>query len=98
MKKALMDMLICPACLPREHALSLHAEQTSDGDIIQGQLSCTNCGQVFPIRDGLANLDSRRTQRSQSKYEKPTVVSSYLWSHYGDILQDEQASQAYDHW
>jgi uncharacterized protein YbaR (Trm112 family)/ubiquinone/menaquinone biosynthesis C-methylase UbiE len=98
MKKALMDMLICPACLPQENELSLHAEQTSGHDVIQGQLTCPSCAEVFPIRDGLADLDPGRAQRSQSKYEQPTVVSSYLWSHYGDILQDEEASQAYDQW
>ncbi|MDZ7759251.1 MAG: methyltransferase domain-containing protein [Desulfovermiculus sp.] len=98
MKKALMDMLICSACLPRENELSLHAEKTSGQDVIQGQLTCSSCGQVYPIRDGLADLDPARAQRSHSKYEQSTVVSSYLWSHYGDILQDEQACPAYDQW
>jgi len=98
MKKALMDMLICPVCLPQENELSLHGEQILDEDVIQGQLTCSRCAEVFPIHDGLADLDPGRAQRSPSKYEQSTVVSSYLWSHYGDILPDEQASKAYDQW
>jgi len=98
MKKALMDMLICPVCLPQEKDLMLHAQQISNDDVIQGSLTCSSCGEVFPIRDGVADLDPGRVQRPWSKYEQPSVVSSYLWSHYGDILQDQMASTAYDQW
>jgi uncharacterized protein YbaR (Trm112 family) len=100
MKTHLADMLVCPSCLPLEIGLHLRVEQEAEGDILQGRLTCGHCGQDFPIQDGLADLDPGREDRPRtgSKYEKPTVLSSYLWSHFGDILQDEQASEAYGQW
>jgi len=100
MKTKLLEMLICPACLPQEYALDLQADQVTDDDVIQGQLLCSHCGQSFPIQDGLADLDPGREGRPrvESKYERPTVLSSYLWSHFGDIMQDEEASKAYAQW
>ena len=100
MKAKLADLLICPSCLPREIDLQLQEDQTEGDDIIQGELSCSRCGRTYPVQDGLADLDPGRQSRSQadSKYERPTVLASYLWSHFGDILQDEQASKAYAQW
>ena len=100
MKTTLLEMLICPACLPQEHGLDLQEDRGSDDDVVQGKLICSHCGQAFPIQDGLADLDPGREERPriESKYERPTVLSSYLWSHYGDIMQDEEASNAYAQW
>ncbi len=100
MKTRLADMLICPSCLPLEIGLELRVEQETEGDILQGRLTCSHCGRDFPIQDGLADLDPGREDRprTDSKYEKPTVLSSYLWSHFGDILRDDQASTAYAQW
>jgi len=100
MKTSLADMLICPACLPRQNNLELRVDQESEGDIHRGELSCPSCGQSYPIRDGLADLDPNRLDRApaDAKYEKPAVLSSYLWSHFGDILQDAEASRAYEQW
>jgi SAM-dependent methyltransferase/uncharacterized protein YbaR (Trm112 family) len=100
MKKILLDHLICPACLPDENGLILRATDVSDEDITQGELSCGICGQSFSIKDGLADLDPGRQGRGRtgSKYETPAVLSSYLWSHFGDLLGDELASDAYTQW
>lgn len=100
MKITIADLLICPSCLPQEVGLDLRADVQEGQDILQGQLSCGQCGKAFPILGGVADLDPGREGRPRrdSKYERPTVLSSYLWSHFGDILQDEEASTAYTRW
>jgi len=63
-------------------------------------LSCAQCGGIYPIEDGIALLDlpAHGEETPASKYETATVLSSYLWSHYGDIMGDEEASSAYREW
>lgn len=100
MKKQLLELIICPHCLPEEHLLVADIIQEHDGDIETGALKCTHCGALFPIVDGVALLDPQATDnhRVANKYETDEVVSSYLWSHYGELLGDEHASQAYATW
>jgi len=100
MKKQLLELLVCPHCLPGEHPLAADIIQERGGDIETGTLTCTHCGALFPIVDGVALLDPHATdsQRAGNRYETDEVVSSYLWSHYGELLGDEQASQAYAAW
>ena len=100
MKKQLLELIVCPRCLPREHALIADIIHECDGDIETGALKCPQCGGLFPIIDGMALLDPHATgsQRASNKYETEEVVSSYLWSHFGELLGDEQASQAYATW
>ena len=55
------------------------------------------CGRVYRIRDGIADLDLNGSG-SANKYETAPVVSSYLWSQYADMVNDENASDAYRRW
>jgi uncharacterized protein YbaR (Trm112 family) len=100
MKKQLLELLICPHCLPREDAFVADIIQEKDGDIETGTLKCSHCAALFPIVEGVALLDPHNTdsQRATNKYETDEVVSSYLWSHYGELLDDDNASQAYSTW
>ena len=100
MKKQLLDLLICPNCLPQEHSLVADIIGQQDGDIQTGALKCPQCSSLFPIIDGVALLDPQTTddQRSTNKYETDEVVSSYLWSHFSELLDEEHASQAYATW
>ncbi len=100
MKKQLLELLICPNCLPQEHSLTADILEQQGGDIETGTLKCPHCGSLYPIIDGLALLDPQTTdtQRAANKYETDDVVSSYLWSHFCDLLDDNQASQAYATW
>lgn len=101
MKKKMLDLLICPACLPEEIALRETIVNESDGDIIEGGLNCPSCNRIYPIRNGIADLDPRPVRSDSlapNKYETPQVVSSYLWSHYADLFNDENASTAYRQW
>ncbi|MHB8808601.1 MAG: methyltransferase domain-containing protein [Desulfobulbaceae bacterium] len=101
MKKDLVSLLICPACLPGEVQLKETVQDISGGDIETGALRCPQCRRIYPIAAGVADLDPNGAQGEKqhaNKYETLPVLSSYLWSHYADILQDESASDAYRHW
>ncbi len=100
MKEFLLEMLVCPGCLPEEIGLRADIIDAQADDIIEGALCCPQCGVAYPIQEGIAFLNpvSPAEERSPSKYETASVLSSYLWSHYGDILGDEEASSAYSEW
>lgn len=103
MKKALLDLLICPACLPEESRLEETVLEERQNDIVAGSLKCPRCRRDFPIEEGVAFLcpdqpNQEKTVQSSSKYEDPSVVSSYLWSHYGDLLGEPEALAAYSEW
>ncbi len=100
MKKSLLEMLVCPVCLPEEIALKAVIDEEQHEDITEGALTCPKCGGAYPIREGIAFLDPspQSEAKAASKYETAPVVSSYLWSHYCDILGDPEASSAYAEW
>jgi len=94
-------MLICPVCLPEENRLHCTVDEAHGEDIDKGSLTCRHCGRVYPIQEGIARLDpgsSTKGQTAGSKYETVPVLSSYMWSHYGDILGEPDASGAYGEW
>ena len=100
MKRALLDFLVCPSCVPREFYLRVRIAEEVREDIREGHLTCEHCGKAYPIRDGIAFLeppDPGQT-KPENRYETGPVLSSYLWSHYGDLLQDPEASDAYTQW
>jgi len=53
MKRDLMDILVCP--LDKE-TLELAVDAEDDDEILSGTLTCTECGEVYPIEDGIPNL------------------------------------------
>lgn len=53
MKRDLLDILCCP--LDKEE-LELTVTQEEDDEIIEGTLTCTACGEKYPIEDGIPNL------------------------------------------
>ena len=54
MKEDLMEILCCPLC---KADLTLHADtREKDDEILTGTLTCTKCGHVYPIEDGIPNL------------------------------------------
>lgn len=49
--------LIEIVCCPDDHArLVLDAEREDDGEVLEGTLTCSRCGFVYPIEDGIPNL------------------------------------------
>ena len=98
MKELLLEMIVCPVCLPDEIGLAARIIEEERGDISEGRLTCPRCGGVYPIREGIAFLAPPAPAEADSKYESAPVASSYLWSHYADILGDPEASSAYREW
>lgn len=53
MKRDLMDILVCPL---DKASLELEVDEADDEEILEGRLTCTECGEVYPIEDGIPNL------------------------------------------
>ena len=53
MKEELMDILCCPL---DKSDLELEVDDRDDEEILEGRLVCTECGEVYPIEDGIPNL------------------------------------------
>jgi uncharacterized protein YbaR (Trm112 family) len=53
MKEELMDIICCPM---DKHDLELEVEEREGEEIVEGTLTCTECGEVYPIEDGIPNL------------------------------------------
>ncbi len=53
MKQSLMDIICCPL---DKQELELDATETDDEEVITGTLTCTECGETYPIEDGIPNL------------------------------------------
>ena len=101
MKDLLVDLLICPSCLPVEAELKCLINEKDGEDILSGSLYCSQCNNNYPIQEGMAILlpvSSEVEPRIPSKYESSMLVSSYLWTHYADIFKDMDATAAYEEW
>lgn len=53
MKESLMEIVCCPI---DKSELELDIEERDGEEIISGTLTCTECGEVYPIEDGIPNL------------------------------------------
>ena len=60
MRKALLDILVCPFCLPEEKPLEPSIQAERSGDIIEGALFCPRCKKSYSIKSGVAFLDPGR--------------------------------------
>lgn len=53
MKRDLMDILCCPL---DKNELELEVDTEDETEILEGRLVCSECGEVYPIEDGIPNL------------------------------------------
>ncbi|PCR90742.1 methytransferase partner Trm112 [Natrinema ejinorense] len=53
MNESLLDILCCPL---DKHDLELEDAEYDDDDVVGGELVCTECGEAYPIEDGIPNL------------------------------------------
>ncbi len=54
MRRDLIDILACPLD-KAELRLDATAED-AEGEVLAGALTCTQCGEAYPITDGIPNL------------------------------------------
>ena len=48
-----MDIICCPV---DKAELELSVDEREDEEILEGELTCTECGETYPIEDGIPNL------------------------------------------
>ena len=53
MKEDLMEILRCPV---DKAELELEVDERDGDEIMEGQLVCTECGETYPIEEGIPNL------------------------------------------
>jgi len=53
MKDSLMDVVCCPL---DKADLDLDADERDGSEVLRGTLTCTECGETYPIEDGIPNL------------------------------------------
>ena len=53
MKESLLDILCCPL---DKHDLELEDAERDGDEVVGGDLVCTECGERYPIEDGIPNL------------------------------------------
>jgi len=84
LKRALLPLLVCPTC---HNTLEVRADQTNDSEIIEGALSCSNCGSVFPITRGIP----RFLAQSLTEDQKATADAfGYEWTHYSKLTDADR--------
>jgi 2-polyprenyl-3-methyl-5-hydroxy-6-metoxy-1,4-benzoquinol methylase/uncharacterized protein YbaR (Trm112 family) len=52
MRRALLDILVCPVC-EGERPLSLAADAKDSDEVIEGTLSCSGCDRQWPVQGGI---------------------------------------------
>jgi uncharacterized protein YbaR (Trm112 family) len=101
MKKRLLELLICPACLPAERPLGASVGRADGDDLLSGDLTCRACGTRYPIEEGVAVLlpsPVEKRREPPDRYETEPLLSAYLWSQYGDLFGEPEAAGAYRTW
>ena len=53
MKESLLEILRCPL---DKHELELEDAEYDDDEVVDGVLVCADCGERYPIDDGIPNL------------------------------------------
>ncbi len=101
MKEWLVDKLICPECRQQPVPLTQDIEKEIADDIISGHLTCPECRSQYPIKEGIAVVVPKKTLgmvHQKNGYNSPAMLSAYLWSHFGDLLNEQDATDAYQSW
>lgn len=100
MKEWLAEKLICPSC-PEGEPLTLSIQKVLKNDVLEGDFTCPSCGASYPIREGIAVLLPEKTRgvlSGEGGYNSSGMLAAYLWSHYGDVFRDPDATDAYGVW
>lgn len=66
MSPQFLQILVCPAC---HSSLRLAQESAEGGEILAGELRCTSCARVFPIRGGIPRFTSGESYVSSFGFE-----------------------------
>jgi len=81
MKADLLKFLACPSC---KKGLELEAGKSSKGEIMEGTLSCTTCGNSYEIENGIPILlppSLCKEKKAEIDYPKKIPDKEYNWIH-----------------
>ncbi len=53
MRRSLLEILACPLC---KGDLDVEVTEENQDEIISGELICKECGERYPIEDGIPNM------------------------------------------
>ena len=53
MKMELMEILVCPMC---RSELDLSITEQDGEEIVEGELTCIECGEIYPITNTIPNM------------------------------------------
>ena len=101
MKQWVASMLICPECLEKQAPLELTVKEEQGDDVTEGELICPQCRGRYPITRGVALVLPEKTRKvldGEQGYNSFGMLSAYLWSHFSDLFEDPDASDAYRIW
>src|SRR5262245_22756492 len=88
MKRRLLTYLVCPQC---SGELVCAADCQQDKDIVTGQLTCEQCGKIYPIVRGIP----RMLLESPPDVKKRTADNfGWEWQRFKALAQDLKTTQA----
>lgn len=96
MHRRLLDLLICPRCLPAEKPLRPTLREVRGDEVVSAALDCPRCRSSYPVDGGLATL--LPVGAPQDRYASADRLAGYLWSHYADLNGDPDAHRAFPAW
>jgi SAM-dependent methyltransferase/uncharacterized protein YbaR (Trm112 family) len=96
MHRRLLDLLICPRCLPAEKPLRANLRDRRGDEVVAALLECPKCRTAYPVSDGLATVLPPGVP--EDRYASGDRLAGYLWSHYADLDGDPEAHQAFPAW
>lgn len=53
MNESLLEIICCPV---DKAELTLSVDEEDADEIVSGSLTCVDCGEIYPIEDGIPNL------------------------------------------
>jgi SAM-dependent methyltransferase len=87
MQRKLLNILVCPAC---KTGLELDVSTQSDLEILEGELSCSSCSNVYPITSGIARFVPADNYASSFGYQWNLFRKEQIDSHNGTTLSADR--------
>ena len=66
MKKFLLDILVCPKC---GGTLDVETTEVTGDEIVEGELTCAGCRDVYPIRRSIGRFVPRENYSSSFGFQ-----------------------------
>ena len=88
MKPRLIELLACPTCGGRLELRDAATDPESDGEIVSGELACTSCAAVFPIRRGIPRMLAGGLS---AVAERTSAAFGWQWQEFVELYDQYEA-------